>query len=313
MTTGYTSASIAYDLDVRPAHRRCRPSFYGYVPDKSILRTLVFVCLALNSALLLLLQSFSCALLILANANYLLAYLAGDMALYFVWKLARNEFMYFVRLYGRGGCLAAVLLRTTDKLLLNFTGLVHWRNPSMMGGTAWMASITTTICWAFASVHLYFTTAKEGPRALEEATAWTLVSSLSGAWLLVFAVFFLFLIKREYRRTFYTTMTAREGIQHDLYDVEGSFVDERCAELVSKFNMHWWTELRPQMRTHLAINWARWEVEKPEWFSPAWTGSVDDDLLPAAVLVKQKVEGGGHRRRSSFGLLGGNAAVAPAT
>jgi len=34
LTTGYTSALIAFDMDVDPHHRKTQPKFYGYIPDE---------------------------------------------------------------------------------------------------------------------------------------------------------------------------------------------------------------------------------------------------------------------------------------
>jgi len=44
---------------------------------------------------------------------------------------------------------------------------------------------------------------------IEERVAWTLVGSLSGAWVVVFGVFLL-LMKKEYRRKFLTTMKGKQ-------------------------------------------------------------------------------------------------------
>ena len=61
MTTGFSSASISFDFDVDPALRKQSPDFYGYIPDDGS-RTVIFGCMILNSALLLLIQIFSAAL-----------------------------------------------------------------------------------------------------------------------------------------------------------------------------------------------------------------------------------------------------------
>jgi hypothetical protein len=58
-----TSAIISYDFDVAPAKRRDIPDFYGYVPDAAVQRMVVFNCMIMNGALLLLVRSTSTALL----------------------------------------------------------------------------------------------------------------------------------------------------------------------------------------------------------------------------------------------------------
>ena len=61
----------SYDYDTDPEKRKDVPDFYGYIPDEGIARPLLLVCMTLNSALLLLLRSFSAAMLMLAKKRYL--------------------------------------------------------------------------------------------------------------------------------------------------------------------------------------------------------------------------------------------------
>ena len=116
LTTGYSSACISFDYDVDPRKRRDEPDFYvsrarrgsnvhtfanpkssqGYIPDGALPRTVTFGCLILNGALLLLLRSFGAAMLIIANKNYFIAYMAGDMALYLPQKALRNDLWYWM-------------------------------------------------------------------------------------------------------------------------------------------------------------------------------------------------------------------------
>ncbi|GMI26577.1 hypothetical protein TeGR_g12435, partial [Tetraparma gracilis] len=89
ITTGMASASISYDFDSDPENRRKLPSFYGYLPDEGNARTTMYVCMVLNSALLLLLRSVGAALLMLADTKIFVAYMAGDHLLYLLQKLPR--------------------------------------------------------------------------------------------------------------------------------------------------------------------------------------------------------------------------------
>ena len=72
----------SYDVD--PEKRRNSPEFYGYIPDGG--------CMMANSALLLLIRSFSAAVLMLVKKRYFALYLAGDMALYLGVKEASGDF-----------------------------------------------------------------------------------------------------------------------------------------------------------------------------------------------------------------------------
>jgi hypothetical protein len=110
-TTGFASASISYDWDVGPKRRHdvpevrkvlaqsheiqldtnSRAQFYGYIPDSKSQRTLCFLLMISNGALLLLLRSLSIALLLTMGVEWLVLYYIGDWGLYLLAKLARGD------------------------------------------------------------------------------------------------------------------------------------------------------------------------------------------------------------------------------
>ncbi|GMI22558.1 hypothetical protein TeGR_g10182 [Tetraparma gracilis] len=87
LTTGFSAATISFDFDVSPEKRRDEPDFYGYIPDAASSRTLIFGCMIMNSALLLLVRSVSMALLAMVGGRWVLVYLVSDMGMYFVYKI----------------------------------------------------------------------------------------------------------------------------------------------------------------------------------------------------------------------------------
>ncbi|GMI22120.1 hypothetical protein TeGR_g11755 [Tetraparma gracilis] len=127
ITTGMGSAAISYDFDSDPEKRRKLPSFYGYLPDEGNARTIMYVCMVLNSALLLLLRSIGAALLMLADTKIFVAYMAGDHLLYLLQKLVRGDFMYWLPVEGVGGLAASLLMRVVVKTLTDFTGVIQFR------------------------------------------------------------------------------------------------------------------------------------------------------------------------------------------
>jgi hypothetical protein len=68
-TTGFTAATISFDVDVSPWRRHDEPDFYGYIPDSAGGRTGIFFCMIVNSALLLLLRCLSTALLAMVDGR----------------------------------------------------------------------------------------------------------------------------------------------------------------------------------------------------------------------------------------------------
>jgi hypothetical protein len=129
MSSGFSSATVTFDLDTNIRRRRESPEFYGFIPD-GIKGTVVFGCMIANSALLLLARSASAALLILANPQLFLAYMLGDVSILFIQKAARDDLHYF----DDYGLLGDIFLPLCFKLVADYTGLLQLRGPGVLGG-----------------------------------------------------------------------------------------------------------------------------------------------------------------------------------
>ena len=117
-----------------PRRRRDEPDFYGYIPDSAGKRTLIFGCMIINGALLLLVRSMSMALLAMAGGRWVLVYLASDMGLYFAYKLLRRDLWHWIALEGAASVVESVLERLVVKVLVDFTGIIQLRGAAEMGG-----------------------------------------------------------------------------------------------------------------------------------------------------------------------------------
>jgi len=309
LTTGYSSGTIAYDADTDPAGRKQTPDFYGYIPDEGVARPLLLVCMTLNSALLLVVRSFSAAMLMLVSKRYLAIYLAGDMALYLLQKVARGDFHYWVPIDGVGGLFVSLLLRVIVKTVTDFTGVIHFRGPQELGGLYWTVNIFLALLASFVSVFVYYAdtgeeveliTSGQNAFEIEERAAWTLVGSLSGAWLVVFGVFLL-LMKKEYRLTFFTTKTGKQQVM-DRFSAD----DEAVKAAVLKKNKKMWRAIREDVQEWVQANWWRWKEEKPAWFDLAWQSKVPKEWITDVeerVRLDKVRENG--RRRSSVDKIKG--------
>jgi hypothetical protein len=141
LSTGYSSATITWDFDTEIQRRRDGPEFYGMIPD-GVRGNVVFLCMILNSALLLLVRSLSYALLMLLNPAYVLYYALGDTAFFFLQKSARGDFKYFANVDGLAGLLFFdILFQFITKIVVDFTGLVQFRAAGVLGGMYWSGSI----------------------------------------------------------------------------------------------------------------------------------------------------------------------------
>ena len=120
---------------------------------------------------------------------------------------------------------------------------------------------------------------------------------------ILFAIFggsfalFLAKIERKYVKTFFSTETGHARAKR--FFLEGK--DDYTKTRILKFCRYQWTSIRPQVAEWLDSNWDKWEREKPDWFNVVFIASIDDDIMPARALVKEKLKAeGGSRRRSSF-------------
>jgi hypothetical protein len=58
----------------------------------------------------------------------------------------------------------------------------------------------------------------------------------------------------------------------------------------------------PELLEFVTNNWAKWQADKPDWFTDDIVASIPDKFIPVEALEELNREGiGGQRRRSSFG------------
>ena len=280
-------------------NRKESPDFYGYIPDEGIARPLLLVCMTLNSALLLLMRASSAAMLMLVSKRYLVMYMAGDMALYLLQKLARGDFHCWLPVEGALGLLVSLLLRVMVKTIADFTGVIQFRGDAELGGLYWTVNMFLALLASFASVFVYYTTDHNSTAfEIEERVAWTLVGSLSGAWAFIFGLFLL-LTNKEYRPTFFTTMTGKQQVM-DRFSADEEAVK---ASVLTK-NKKMWRAIREDVKEWVQANWWRWKEEKPEWFDLAWQSRVPEEWIvdaeERARLDEAREKG---RRRSSVKMV----------
>ena len=291
-TTGYTSSSISFDWDVDPKARKESPSFYGYIPDGHG-RALIFVCMIMNSTLLMLLRCSSVTALILVDKSYCFWYVAGDMLFYLLQKIARRDFSYWIPIYGAPGLFVSLIVRVIAKVIVDFTGLVHLRHSGELGGIYWTVDMIISMILPVAATTIYY--ADTSGKPMEEKTVWWIIGSLIGIWLVVFGLF-LSLMKKEYRNSFFSFETGAAFDQNKFLFGED---DYKKAQVMNKSRMRW-KSIEMEVQTWVRENWERWEEEQPDWFTEAWKSRVPEEMIPSAALTKLKFLEGRERRRSSL-------------
>jgi len=268
--------------------------------------------MTLNSALLLVVRAFSASMLMLVSKQYFVAYMAGDMALYLLLKVVRGDFHYWLPIDGALGLFMSFVLRVVVKTIADFTGVVQFRGDAELGGLYWTVNMFLALLASFVSVYVYCADTGEevdlitiGRNStafeIEERVAWAVVGSLSGAWVVVFGVFLL-LMKKEYRRTFFTTRTGKQWVMD--FFLKGT--DDAVKKNVVGCNKKQWRAIREDVKEWVQANWWKWKEEKPEWFDLAWQSRVPEewivDVEERARLDDVREKG---RRRSSVEMVKG--------
>jgi hypothetical protein len=321
--------ALADDFDSDPDGRKNLPSFYGYLPDEGTKRTIMYACMVLNSALLLLLRSVGAALLMLADTKIFVAYMAGDQLLYLLQKLVRGDFLHWIPLDGMSGLACSFLERVMVKTLTDFTGVLQFRGAGEMGGAAWLWAMSLALVAPWVAVPVYFGSLTSNPTnvtaietvlnntdsnadagdlqqpdkwELKQSDIWELLSYMTVLWLTAFAVF-LGLMKKEYRKTFWSLETGNEWIQS--YFIRGR--EDETKQKVFHYNKRKWKAIEPQVKEWVGRGWMRWERDKPDWFTDHWKASVPVPWVPTEGKADHKRAkeserrmsfGGGERKRS---------------
>jgi hypothetical protein len=265
--------------------------------------------MVMNGALLLLSRSFCAAMLMLVETKYFVWYSAFDMGFYFLLKTVRQDFTYWIPVDGTLGFVISVIMRAKIKTITDYTGIVQFRAATELGGIYWLSNTIMAIVFSFAAVAFYFAKTESGAVVLAVETAWLIVISLGGTWS-VFFLLFLMLMKKKYRKTFISLDTGNKLAQK--YFLEGKTDLEKAAMFT--INRSKWKAIEGEAKVWVQDNWGTWEDEQPEFFTEAWKSRIPDDWLSTTELMRQKMAGGGERRRSSFaGLMEGSVRRASAT
>jgi len=131
LTTGYTSAIMAFVLDVDLDRRKNQPKFYGYVLDDHGSRRRTFALMTMISALHNLSRSVGLVLLVASSGGKTLAviFTVGEVLLYLAYKLTRQDFFWFPEFEGPVGFSIHLIQRVAVKVIADFTGCIHFRHP----------------------------------------------------------------------------------------------------------------------------------------------------------------------------------------
>ena len=125
-TISFSSSMICFDYDLDPV-RRMFAEFYGYVPNSSGKRNIVFFAMILFTACHVSIKMIGVAMLAVVNPLFVVVFLGGDLSVYLLIKAARGDLRYWMNLDGATSWIVSFLFRVIVKQLVDFTAIVHFR------------------------------------------------------------------------------------------------------------------------------------------------------------------------------------------
>ena len=289
LATAFTAALIAYELDTSMQKRREDPDFFGYFPDAPRRRAVAFVCLATCSFILVLAKVSAMALLTLAYWQCVLGYLLADLGVFLVCKGLRGDFYFWIPGYGP---LLSVLARIVVKLLVDYTGCIHFRHPLDFGGAHFIGNTILNFgsCYMAIGVYAEYYT---GEDKLDSNIMFLALGAMSTAWVLAAAAFVL-IIDHKYLVTFVSMQSGRQYVIHNFQT--GVDDEARCRILL--FNEGLWAPIRGDVKQFIKGKYNTWKAAGPCWFTDDLIALIPDDFLPIAEFGLLNAQGPGGKRQS---------------
>jgi len=206
-------------------------------------------------------------------------FFAAEVGVFLVYKIVRGDFYWWMRVEGVLSVILSILVRVIVKVITDFTGCVHFRNPLEMGGLAYSASMLWAQIMPFVALGWYEGGNKEQMQML-------LLGSF-GVWLLMNVLFFCS-IDRSYMHTFFGTKT---GPQYIVELFRTSTLDSAKFKAVFSKRRSYIAECKDEVKEWLRENIDRFNLVQPEWWK---IDMVPDEFLEERVI---EAEGGRMRKR----------------
>mmetsp|Transcript_7273 Transcript_7273/g.14707 ORF Transcript_7273/g.14707 Transcript_7273/m.14707 type:complete len:420 (+) Transcript_7273:3-1262(+) len=280
-STGLISASISYDFDTDPKSRKMNPFFYGYLPGKASDRSIVFISMIFFSGGMLLIRCTTIVLLALLGRRWAFAYIGVDLGLYFLVKILRGDFWYWVPAGGAIEIVFSIFARFLVKIINDFTSIVQFRHPNEVGGIYWTFGFVLTMGSLPAAIKIY---EGQGGDQLVANFAWRLLCVLIPITLTVFLIF-LFHIEKKYRHTFISTLRGKDLTIMRFRSVSD---DWGRADAIFMNTKRFWSDIADEVKVWVGANWNRWEDEKPTWLDAAMRARIPLDFIPTAEGRKKE-------------------------
>jgi len=210
-----------------------------------------------------------------------LLFIGGEVGLYLVLKILRQDFHYWVP---GAPLIGSFFERIIVKVVADFTGCLHFRHPYELGGFGFTISILWAQAFSFVALQFFDEDSKDIMRGF-------LFVSFS-AWLVLNIIFFC-TIDLSYLNTFFGSKTAP---QYTCEFYLTSNDDYAKFDAVFDNRIQYTKSIHEEVKLWMAANIDQWRRDQPDWFN---IHKIPDDFLSKEVFESV---GGAKRRRSSVSL-----------
>ena len=188
------------------------------------------------------------------DSRLVLLFVGGEIGVYLAYKIARNDFLYSLRFAGVLAAVVSFVERVIVKVVVDFSGCVHFRHPFEMGGFAWSLSMVWAQLMPFVALELYEGENKEELRLLLGAGV--------GGWGMLNVAFF-YSINAKYVHTFFATVTAT-AFNCDLF--LNSREDSAKFRAAFKNRRSYIRGCEAEVKLWVRENFKLWLAVQPAWF-----------------------------------------------
>jgi hypothetical protein len=251
---------------------------------------MAFATVFLLSAFQVVAKATAAALIAVTNGSWLFVYMVADHAAHFLYRVSRRDFLVEFPMPKAALYIFSPILLIVFKVIGDFTGSMNMRLPFLLGGSYFFANLVMSHVSVFVAIFLYSKYA-EGESLIPERYLWRGAGCLTAAWFSTFTFFVTRVAVPKLRHTLWSTATATRVAQE-------KFTKAKTEE--DKFNIFrggrvkWERGIGEEVKVWTLANWARWEEEKPDWFSDSTKAHVPDEYIPPQFLPGM---GGGNRER----------------
>ena len=216
------------------------------------------------------------------------------MVIYLIYKIVRSDFLYWMRIEGPLGIVISLIQRIFCKIIVDFSGCLHFRHPYEVGGLAFSASMLWAQLMPFVALQLY-----TDSDSVRQGHLQLLLACSTSFWVILNIVFFC-MIDLSYLNTFFGFQT---GAEFAVKCYKGSTEDYQRYAWVFGSRISYTSPIHAEVKEWVADNIERWTNEKEDWFK---LDAIPDEFLPIEIVQAEQIsgreEGNGDRKRSSFSV-----------